>query len=174
MIEQNKQKVIYLLVGAKGSGKTYIGRLLERELKIEFLEVEQKLIEYIASSKFKSEQLPKDGYEIECKWIRESLQSKDEVISEATGSSKHLPEFISQLKAKYCLKLIRIKCPLETCLKRVMERPKSGQFALSNYKIKSINNLSHKVKLDWDLEIDNSGTFSDSDILNAFADLRVE
>ena len=174
MIEQNTQKVIYLLVGAKGSGKTYLGRLLAREFDIEFLEVEKRLIEYIASSEFKSEQLPKDGYEIEEKWISEALQSKDEVISEATGSSKYLSEFISQLKAKYSLRLIRVKCPLETCFRRLKKRPKTDQFVVSDYKIKSINNLSHNLKLDWVLEIDNSGTVSELDIAAAFAKLRVE
>ena len=32
---------VYVLVGPKGSGKSYVGRLLEREFGIEFLSIEE-------------------------------------------------------------------------------------------------------------------------------------
>ncbi len=174
MIEPNKKKVVYLLVGAKGSGKTHIGSLLERVLNIQFLKVEQRLIEYIGSTESKSEQLPNDGYDLEEKWIGEILQYRDEVISEATGSSKYLLRFIHRLGSKYILKLIRINCPLDICFERVKKRGATDHFNVQDDKIRSINASSHNVQLDWDLEIDNAGPATESEIVNVFNNIRLE
>lgn len=173
MTEPDKKKVVYLLVGAKGSGKTHIGSLLERVLDIQFLKVEQRLIEYIGSTESKGEQLPNDGYDLEEKWIGEILQCSDEVISEATGSSKYLVRFIHRLGSKYILKLIKINCPLDTCFERVKERSATDHFNVQDDKIKSINALSHNVQLDWNLEIDNAGPAPESEIVNAFNNFRI-
>lgn len=172
-IKPNKDRVIYLLIGPKGCGKTYIGILLERCLNIEFLKVEPSLIKHIALTGSKSEQLVNDGYDLEEKWIGDILLRKDEVVSEATGSSKYLTTFIQNLSAKYSVKLIRIKCPLNLCFERVKARSTINQFAMTDEQIKSINELSHNVQLDWDIEIDNAGSMSESDIVAVFNRFRI-
>ena len=173
MVDPGK-KIVYLLVGAKGSGKTHIGTLLERTLNIHFLKVEQRLIEHIGFIDSNGEDLVNDGYDLEETWIDEILQSNNEVISEATGSSKYLSRFLHQLGAKYILKLIRISCPLDTCFERIKERSAMNQFNVPVEKIKSINIASHNVQLDWSLEIDNAGPAPESEILAMFRNLRMK
>jgi shikimate kinase len=165
-------KVVYLMIGAKGSGKTYIGNLLERKLEIPFLRVEQRLIEHIQSVDGESDHLRNDGYDLELNWIDEILQTSSEAISEATGSSKHLPGFITCLKNNYNLKLIRISCPLDTCFKRVKARNQDHQFDVSDALIRSINAATDKVKLGWSLVIDNAGPALDTEILQEFSSIR--
>ena len=172
MSNQSEEKIVYLLVGAKGSGKTHIGQLLERELNIEFLHVEKLLIDYAVSSELKSELLTQDGYDLEERWIDKALQRRDEVISEATGSSIFLTEFICQLRKKYRVMLVRVKCPLTTCFKRVKRRSSTDQFLVSDDKVRSINRMSHRVQLDWDFEIDNAGLATDAEIVTIFASQR--
>ena len=62
MVDPGKSKIVYLLVGAKGSGKTHIGTLLEQSINVNFVKVEQQLIKHIGSSESKSEDLINDGY----------------------------------------------------------------------------------------------------------------
>lgn len=40
-------KTVYLLIGPKGSGKSYIGNLIENELGIKFLNVEEFFIDLL-------------------------------------------------------------------------------------------------------------------------------
>ena len=165
-------KTVYLLVGAKGSGKSHIGRLVEKLLTIEFIEVEQRLIEYLEANPSQSNQLANDGFDLELKWINEALLLRDEVISEATGSSQYLPRFLDQLSQRYKLKIIRIFCPLETCFSRVKSRSKVNQFEVPEEKIHAINLASHIIDLDWSLEIDNSGPAPEQKIVSLFSTLR--
>jgi shikimate kinase len=160
------------MIGAKGSGKTYIGNLLESKLGIHFIRVEQRLIEHIQSTHAESDQLPNDGYDLELNWIEDILQTNNEVISEATGSSKHLPEFINHLKNNYDLKLVRISCPLDICFSRARKRVQDHQFQVTDESIRSINAATDNVKLDWSLVIDNAAPALDTAIIEAFNDIR--
>lgn len=165
-------KTVYLLVGAKGSGKTYIGNLAERSLGLHFIRVEQRTIEHLESLPADAKQLINDGFELELKWIEDALLDCDEVISEATGSSKYLPWFLDRIREKYNLKLIRVICPLEVCFDRVKGRTKEHHYDVSDEKLEEINTASHNVKFDWALEIDNSGPESDDHILKFLEALR--
>lgn len=166
------KKVVYLMIGAKGSGKTYIGNLLENKLGIHFIRVEQRLIEHIQSTNLENDHLPNDGYDLELNWIEEILQKSDEVISEATGSSRYLPEFIDRLKANYELRLVRISCPLDICFNRTRERAQDHQFRVTDEAISSINAATDKVRLDWSLVIDNADPALDTSIIEAFNGIR--
>lgn len=50
-------KTVYVLIGPKGSGKTYIGSLLEIEIGLKFLSVEKLGLGNIPKSKRKGEKL---------------------------------------------------------------------------------------------------------------------
>jgi len=167
-----EEKTIYLLVGSKGSGKTHIGKLLEQELGIVFLRVEERLIDHQHNTGTLNKQLKNDGYDLEENWINEILHTKNEVISEATGSSAHLAKFIRRLESVHRLKLIRIYCPLDECFIRVKKRSTKQQYEMSDEKVHLINAASHKVELEWALEIDNTLPASHADILASFNNIR--
>ena len=46
-VNKSSVKTVYILVGPKGSGKTFIGNALEDRLGILFIRVEKLLIEYV-------------------------------------------------------------------------------------------------------------------------------
>jgi len=165
-------KTVYLLVGPKGSGKTYIGGLLEQALGVHFLRVERLLIDHIKAAGLDSDQLPGDGYHLEEEAIDRILQNNGEVISEATGSSKHLPSFIERLRNKYTVVLIRVVCPLHACLERVDARSPADHFEISDEAIMAINRKSQSLSLDWDLEIDNTAPATDENICARFREVR--
>lgn len=165
-------KRVFMLIGAKGSGKTYIGNLLEKSLGIHFIRVEQRLIERLATLPVDYVPPPHDGYDLEMNWIDEALLTRDEVISEATGSSPFLPGFLKALSEKYDLKLIRVFCPLDICFDRIKNRTAENHFVVSDEKIREINTASHTVNLSWTIEIDNAGPAEDHVITTLISDLR--
>ena len=168
----NPEKTVYLLIGAKGSGKTYIGETLETSLGVAFLRVEPLLIAHIDRAQSSSDHLKHDGFDIEEAAIDEILLTQNEVISEATGSSEYLLDFIRHLRAKYTIRLLRVLCPLEECFRRVNARSSADQLHVSDDRINSINEKSIRLELDWDLEIDNAGPASDADICAQFESVR--
>ncbi len=172
--EPRQLKTVYLLVGAKGSGKTYIGNLAETELGLNFIRVEQRALDHLEYLPLSDRHLARDGYELELEWIKDALTRCDEVVSEATGSSNYLQWFLRQLAGEFELKLIRIVCPLKECSDRVKTRNKLHHYDVSDEKLEAINVASHNVKLDWSLEIHNFGMTSDEDILQAIDALRLE
>ena len=105
-------------------------------------------------------------------WIDEVLQTRDEVISEATGSSPYLSGFLQNLKGKYNVKLVRINCPLDICFTRVKQRAREGQFLVTDEMVRSINATTSALKLDWDLEIENAKPAADDEIISAFNGLN--
>jgi len=162
------QKRVYILIGPKGSGKTYIGNLIEQELGIKFLRVEQLLLEYIEKNGLSDKKLERDGFDIEEQAIDEALLLEAAIIFEATGSSIYMPSVLENLGKNYELKLIKIFCPLDICFERVKNRSIKNQFKVEDSLVKQINKKAANVILDWDLEIDNSKPASKQDIITKF------
>ena len=53
-VNKSSVKTVYILVGPKGSGKTFIGNALEDRLGILFIRVEKLLIEYVEKNGLQS------------------------------------------------------------------------------------------------------------------------
>ena len=162
------RKNVYILVGPKGSGKSYIGRILEKHYGIEFLRVEQLLIEHIRENGLPDGPLSKDGFDVEEEAIRGILERENAVISEVTGSSIYLQDFLTNLGNLYDLKLIHIVCPLDVCVSRVQRRAAKDHFEVADDALRRINEKSAKIQLNWDLEIDNSGAASSEQLISQF------
>lgn len=144
---------IILLLGPKGSGKTYIGRLLDRDFDIPFVEVEamaMKVWESYQNSLGNSASIGDAEYHrlvfiaIE-KLLREAL-SKNEIISfESTGTSSYFLTMQKSLKKDYNLLTLAIKAPPEVCLQRCIERYQRGQIDVSANEIIQINKTAARL-----------------------------
>ncbi len=167
MVKSGKRR-IYILIGPKGSGKTYIGNLLEQELGIKFLRVEQLLLKHIEKNGLSNKKLTRDGFDIEEKALADALIIEDTVIFEATGSSIYMPSVLENLAKNYELKLIKISCPLNICFERVKNRSQQHQFKVEDEIVRQINKKAAKVVLDWDLVIDNSEPATKQNIITKF------
>lgn len=55
-------RTVLVLIGPKGSGKTYIGSLVDRELGVRFLRVEPVFLENMRSSHLTGTALDEEGY----------------------------------------------------------------------------------------------------------------
>lgn len=162
------KKVVFILVGPKGSGKSSIGRLLEEELGLRFLQVEPLLIAHIERFGQPAEGLHRHGFDIEERAIDDVLKEQDAVIFESTGSSEYFPGVIANLQSSYIVKLIRIHCPLDVCFSRVKNRASEGHFQVTDEMVNAINKKANLVKLEWDLELYNTGAISMKEIVATF------
>ena len=169
-VNKSSVKTVYILVGPKGSGKTFIGNALEDRLGILFIRVEKLLIEYVEKNGLQSNKLPRDGFDIEEQAIARALALRHAVITEATGSSIYFSDFIDRLNERYNVTLVRVKCPPETCLERVARRATQDQFAVDDKTLRRINNKAASAEFDWSFEIDNSQNQSVANVVACFAD----
>lgn len=161
-----RKKLVFILVGPKGSGKTHIGSLLEKEIGLKFLSVEKLGLENIPKSKLTGYELEKEGFHHEERAIERILTEEDAMSFEATGSSEYFRTVLDRLRAKYEVKLVKVFSPLPTCYHRIKQRGTANHIPVSEERIKTINEKAAKVDLNWALTIDNSNQPTDKQILS--------
>lgn len=165
-------KTVFILIGPKGSGKSHVGTIVEKYFGIPFLNVDTLGLENIPKSKLLGEDLIEEGFHFEEAKIAEILQTEDSVVFENTGSHAYFFVVLSRLRSSYMVKLIRVSAPLDKCRERMAHRDQTKNIPVSSELIQSINERSLKVRLPWDLELDNSVDFSERAIVEAFQGLH--
>jgi shikimate kinase len=159
------KKQVIILIGLKGSGKTYIGSLLQEKLYIKFFRVENVWLS------LKSERLTKEyileGFNLVEQEIDRLLLNSDRITIESTGTTVYFGIFIDRLRTKYDLKLVKIRTSTELCLRRVKSRDSSIHVPISDDIVEQINRDALKVDLKYDIIIDNEKS-SDDEILENF------
>lgn len=167
----NKEKTVFVLIGPKGTGKTFTGQLLEQELGIKFLNVERIGLENIAKSKLTGLQLIIETFDLEEIAMDQILMKNPNVSFESTGAHEYFYIFLDRLRTKYNVKLIRIFTPLEICSERIKQRDSSVHIPVSDEMIQIINEKAARVELSWDLVLDNSNQASKEQIVTLFKKL---
>lgn len=148
---------VLLLVGPKGSGKTFIGSLICKHLGVPFFRAEPIFLENLRSSRLRGAARDAEGFEKVFAEVERWLVNTPRVALESTGASDAFPPFLDALRSKYQVLLVSIQAPPETCLERVRTRDPKDHIAVSDDNVVAINRRAAKVRLDWDLEIDNGG-----------------
>lgn len=148
---------LVLLVGLKGSGKTFTGGVLEKHLDIHFLRIEPIFLELLQQEPdLTGIPLEQRGFQIVLAKLDELAQSNPTLCIESTGAAHTFPELLAALQQGFRVYLVHVKAPLETCLERVMSRDASAHIPVSDHRLREINQRALQVNLPWDLEIDNS------------------
>lgn len=164
-------KTVFILVGPKGTGKSFIGDLLNRKLGVHFLRVEPIFIENMKTSKLTGKARDEEGFLKVLAEIDSLLSQKDTITIESTGASGFFPSFLDSLRKKYSVRLIAVRTPLNRCLERVKTRDQSIHIPVSDDRVNEINAIASRVQLPWDLEIDNSGPATEESIVLQFETL---
>ncbi len=160
-------KTIFFLIGPKGSGKSYIGKLIEKNLSIRFLPVEPLFMKIKGNRNNIDESYIKEGFKLLENEIHHCLIKEDNVSIEQTGAADYFNQFLENLELKFRVKLIKINTPLDFCNKRIKERDSKNQVPVSQGLIDKINKKSISIKLNFALIIDNSKS-SDTEIIESF------
>jgi shikimate kinase len=154
-------KILYILIGPKGSGKTYLGTGVHQHTDIHFLRVEPIWLALAEGE---------DGWQKVEKTIDDLFQSHEKVMIESLGAGDGFKGMLRTLKKKYEIRMIKIKTELSECLNRVRSRDQGGHIAVSDDKVAEYNEIAAKVEYDWYAIIDNNGPVEVNDILGIFKD----
>jgi shikimate kinase len=149
-------ETLYILIGLKGSGKTYIGKLIESRFNIPFLRVEDIFSRVKRNRNYNDADYIKEGFAEVEREIRNRFVIMDRLTIESTGLTGEFKEMLEELKKNFTVKLIKIQCDPELCLKRVRERDSKDHINVSDSDVREINEMAAKASFKYDLTIDNN------------------
>jgi shikimate kinase len=149
-------KKVNILVGLKGSGKTYIGKLLQDKLNIPFLRVEDICLRINAGREINNKAYISEAFEqIEAE-IRKKLASSNQITIESTASASQFDNMVLSLRKDFIVKLVKIDTDPNLCLQRVKTRDLKNHIPVSDEQIIEINKVSAMRTFDFDLIIENN------------------
>jgi cytidylate kinase len=161
--------MLILLIGPKGSGKTHIGRVLERRLGVHFFHVEPHWMTYHEGCR-RAAQEPEIqvGMQRVHPLIARALQRHAHVCVETTGASMEILVGLLTLAPSDSVLKVRVNAPLDLCLHRVATRDSAGQIPMDSGGIWRVHELSVSCDIESDLQVDNRA-LDDEAIVSAIA-----
>lgn len=156
-------KTLILLIGPKGSGKTHIGSVVEKELEIPFLRVEPLWLALKSGE---------DGWKVVEREIDRLFETSDWLVIESLGAGEGFNGMRRALASKYELKYVRVLTDLEECLRRVQTRDSALHIQVSDDRVAVYNEIAAKVELPWTSVIDNNGPATAEKIVEVFQKIR--
>jgi shikimate kinase len=154
----SSDKTIYILIGQKGSGKTFAGQIIQDTYSIKFVRVED-----IAKKVKKARSLYDESYHNEAFnqiefHLREVLENTKSVVFESTGLGSAFDRMLNSLKRDYKLFTIGIKADPDLCLERITNRDQSTHINVSDEDVIHINYLVRENNFAYDFELNNNGS----------------
>nr|WP_299381193.1 AAA family ATPase [Allomuricauda sp.] len=149
--------MIYLLIGQKGSGKSFIGELMEAHFGLKFIRVEDW-----AKSIKKGRALDDDTYLKEVfdtieKGIRSAMKEHENLVFESTGLTEHFDQMLTNLQTDFMVVTIGVIADPKTCLERVRSRDQSIHIEVNGQQLKELNKAIRDKNVPTAFRIDNRG-----------------
>lgn len=158
-----------LLIGPKGSGKSHIGRVLERRLGVHFLQVEPLWLAYRREcAESGREPVIPEGISRVHPFIAQALREHVDVCVETTGASEEILSDLLALAAQVSTLKVRVSAPLEQCLRRIKTRDSTQQIPAHDAQIRLVHALSRRCAFEPDAVLDNDA-LTDDEIVSAIA-----
>ena len=152
-----KKRKIFLLIGPKGSGKTFIGSIFKKRFNIDFIRVEDWFLDLkIGAADISDDKYVRQSFQIIEKGIREAVHERDSLVFESTGLTVHFDNMLLSLKSDFTVVTIKINTDIDLCLKRVQERDQSIHINISDEQVEKINSMAALKHHDTDYAIENS------------------
>ena len=148
--------MLIVLVGPKGSGKSHIGRYLERAFGVRFVNVEPLWMQYYARCERAGR--PPDiveGIGRVHPRIARALRENAPVCVETTGASPEILAALLALAPPPKRIVVRVVAPLELCLERIASRDPTHQIPVDPAIAKQLFRMSVSVPIDADLTLQN-------------------
>lgn len=155
-------KTLYMLIGPKGAGKTYIGTVVDSHTDIAFVAVEPIWLALTPGE---------DGWAKVEAVIDATFATRDKVMIESLGAGEAFEHFYANLARKYHIRMIRVYADLDTCLTRVQQRDPTQQIAIPVEQVAAYNRIAATVHYEWALELNNNDLLSGDAIIAAIQTL---
>lgn len=159
-----KEKKIFLLIGQKGSGKSYIGSIMETKFGIDFIRVEDWAKNIKKERSMDDQGYLKQVFETIEDGVRSRMNLSDTIVFESTGLTGYFDRMISSLKKDFKLVTIGIKANPEICLERVFSRDSTIHIEFSETQVGFINDKVRERNFKTDFIITNQSK-SESELI---------
>jgi dephospho-CoA kinase len=151
-----RKKNIFILIGPKGCGKSFIADLFDKYFQVHFVRAENWAREIIKDRDPEDENYIGEYFEIIEKVIRNHMNHYDEVVFESTGITPYFDALYNQLKSIYHIILIKIEADPQLCLARVRTRDQGIHIDVSDDLVKKINQEVARKNILCEFYIENS------------------
>lgn len=115
------KKTLFVLLGPKGAGKSYISRLMEKEWAIKFLRVEDIWLE-LEKENVSLEEKTSLGRKKIKQEIKKLFLTHNAISIESTGTSDNFEDFLGELQQRCEVCIIKVLAPTSLCLERIAQR----------------------------------------------------
>lgn len=139
-----KNKTIYLLIGPKGSGKSFVGSFMEQQFNIKFIRVEDWVKEVKKERQIDDETYLSDAFQCIEAGVRAVLDTYSEIVFESTGLTVYFDQMLINLRKDFKVITIKIQADSALCLERVNTRDQSIHINVSD---DQVNNLNKQVQI---------------------------
>ena len=153
----HKYQTIYLLLGLKGSGKTYIGERMKAQYGIHFIRVEDIVKSLKGNRSHKDPEFQEEAFTAIEHSVREALKSHKKVVFESTGLTPFFKTMLANLEADFKVKKVNVMADAETCLERIKARDASIHIPFSEQEIVELNKEIKALQIPHDHTISNDG-----------------
>ncbi|WRP07665.1 AAA family ATPase [Rossellomorea aquimaris] len=150
-------KTIYLLIGPKGSGKSFIGTLMDQKFGIPFIRVEDWAKKVKKDRKIDNEDYLSDVFSAIERGIRHSLDMHDKIVFESTGLTPYFEQMFKSIKRDFSVVTIGVHANHELCLHRVKSRDQSNHINVSDEQVNEINKQVTNKEMRTDMQLINEG-----------------
>lgn len=147
-----KSKHIYIFIGPKGSGKSFLGELIEKEFKIKSLNTES-IFKGIQTEGITTAENIIQAYDIIEKQIDEYLVLRDEITFETTGVADEFWLLLKRLEKKYRTYLISVYAPENVCIERIKKRNAGIHITIDEASIRQIHLLCCSLEYKADMQV---------------------
>src|SRR5437868_6515393 len=133
------RNTIYLLIGTKGSGKSFIGTLMEKEFGVKFIRVEDWAKAVKNNREVDDESYIREVFEVIEKGIRDSALQYPKLVFESTGITPYFDKMLKSLQRDFKVITIKVMADDSLCLHRVKTRDQSIHINVSDDQVIAIN-----------------------------------
>jgi shikimate kinase len=151
-----KDQTIYLLIGQKGSGKSFIGKIFEEQFNIKFVRVENWVKEIKREREINDESYLKDAFQLIEDKVRNEIMKHRNIVFESTGITQYFDRMRKHLKKDFEVIDIYIRADKELCLNRIKKRDQSIHINVSDKEVNKINDQVRKKNMNALFEIENN------------------
>ncbi|MFZ2865545.1 MAG: AAA family ATPase [Ignavibacteriaceae bacterium] len=163
----NKKSVL-ILIGQKGSGKSFIGTLFEKNFGIKFIRVEDWAKRIKKERAVDNEEYLKQVFEEIEKGIRNCLNETNKLVFESTGLTKYFDRMIQSLNQDFKVTTIGVYADGTTCLERVKSRDQDIHINVSDNEVLMINDKVRERNFETDFSINNENKL-EKELINEIA-----
>jgi cytidylate kinase len=165
--------MLVVLIGPKGSGKSFVGSLLQDRFGIKFLLVEPlwKAFFERGMSSGTTPSISEGIAEIH-PVIRRALADAHHLAVETTGASEEILADLLSLVPREETLIIRINAPVELCSSRILTRSGAAHIPADEALVRKVHALSELAPVSPDIELSNIDVSADELALELTHELR--